>query len=272
MQEHTVLDLAPLGIDRHTAFGHRREGIGMRACVVDIPALEDIPLGSGRLIVIGAGRAAVRLVVGRQIRAVGDILHYFQLALGVLARDPVPVAVIIRAVHEVQRVDITGIVTIDRRSAAASPGVARGVAELGEAYEIKIVLFLGEITVVRGHRLMQDKALSAVRRIRCLAGKCLDIVIDIFGTVARLIQTERNVLGGHDVDVDKYLIVRGAVLRHPAFALVVRSAIGTDDREVVADALPVESRDFLDRGPTRIVLISYSCVRSAISPAPPHTP
>ena len=243
MQEHTVLDLTPLCIDRQAAIRHRREGIGLRACVVDIPALKDIPLGSGRLIVIGAGRAAVRLVVGRQIRVVGDILLYLQLALGVLARDSVIIAVIVRAVHVVQRIDVARIVAVDRASTAASPGVVRSVAELGEAYEIKIVLFLGEVTVVRGHFLMLDKALSAVRRIRCLAGKCLDIVIDIFGTVARLIQMERNVLGGHDVDVDKYLIVRGAVLRHPAFALVVRSAIGSDDREIVADALSVESRD-----------------------------
>ena len=202
VQEYTVLDLTPLGIDREAAVRHRREGIGMRAELVDIPAFKNVSLGCGRLIVIRAGRVAVHLVVGLQIRVVRDVVDYMQLAAAGLARDPVPVAVIIRAVHEVQRIDITGIVTIDRASTAASPGVARGVAELGEAYEIKIVLFLGEVTVVRGHFLMQDKSLSVVGRIRCLPGKCLDIVIDMFGIVGRLIQMERNALGGHDVDVD----------------------------------------------------------------------
>ena len=121
MQEHTVLDLTPLGIDRQAAIRHRREGIGLRACVVDIPALKDIPLGSGRLIVIGAGRAAVRLVVGRQIRVVGDILLYLQLALGVLARDSVIIAVIVRAVHVVQRIDVAGVITIDIASIVIIP-------------------------------------------------------------------------------------------------------------------------------------------------------
>ena len=42
VEEHAVLDLNPLGIDRHAALRHGIEGVCLGACLVDVPAREDV--------------------------------------------------------------------------------------------------------------------------------------------------------------------------------------------------------------------------------------
>ena len=112
MEEDTVLDLTPPGIDGDTALGHGGEGIGLCAGVVNIPALEDIAFRSGGRIIAGA-----ILVVCSQIRAIGDAVDLVQLAHAGFAGDPVAVAVIVGTVHEVDGIEVAGVIQADRKVA-----------------------------------------------------------------------------------------------------------------------------------------------------------
>ena len=110
VQEDTVLDLAPLGIDRDAVDRHRRERVLTGAGLVHVPAFEHIA-GLGRRLII---------VVAADIRAVGDGFAGIQLlAAGSLIRG---VAVVgIHTVHEVDHVCIT-VVEI-RHDVGAGAGV-----------------------------------------------------------------------------------------------------------------------------------------------------
>ena len=74
MQEHTVLDLTPLGIDRQ-AFRHGIKGVGLCTLIVHVPPLEYKARVLGRLVVIGSA-----LVIGAEISAIGLVLHLFQFS------------------------------------------------------------------------------------------------------------------------------------------------------------------------------------------------
>ena len=98
---------------------------------------------------------------------------------------------------------------------------------------------------------MENEALAVIGCVRRLAGKCFDIVVDVLGSMGRLIEMECHVLVRHDVDVDNDVTICTAALRHPALALVVSPAVGAYDGEVVTDGLAIERCDFFDRPPIR---------------------
>ena len=101
MQEHTVLDLAPLGVDGKAAVGHCGEIICLRASVVDIPALEHKACRRCRNVVV-----VPALVVGRQIRSVRDVVNCMKrTAVGFV--EDVVVTVDVHAIHEVERIGKT---------------------------------------------------------------------------------------------------------------------------------------------------------------------
>ena len=97
MQEHTVLDHMPLGIDRNTALRHRREIIRRltTAAVVDIPPVKDISFG-------GMVRVRLVAVVSADISTKGEAFYNSDLPLFfVLSFDLVVVAINIYSIHEV---------------------------------------------------------------------------------------------------------------------------------------------------------------------------
>ena len=269
MQERTILDLAPLGENGQTALGHLVKRVLRRASAVDVPALENVTGRSGRGVVISAIR-----IVRFQARIKSDIADRLELTLARFRGDAVVVAVVIRAVHEVEGVLVARVVAGDGRRSTATPSIIRGVAILRETDEIEVVLGLGEVTVIRGDALMENEVLAVKRNGAGLARKRLEIVVDGLRGVRRGIQMERDAFRRHDVDVDQNLFVSRAVLRLPALAIVVRHAIGPHNGEVVADGLPIKGLDLLDGRPAGVVLITSAGVRvricvSRIKPALP---
>ena len=107
VQEDTVLDLAPFGIDRQTAFRHRCKCILVRTGRIDVPAFKDIPSGRRRRIEIGSV-----FVIGTQICAVGDIADLMQLSAACFIQRVV-VAVHISTVHEIQLKMLACVVQAD---------------------------------------------------------------------------------------------------------------------------------------------------------------
>ena len=73
MQENTVLDLTPLGIDSDT-FRHISESIGLGTSIIHIPALKN-EAGEGGFIIVGTA-----FVIGRNRGLERNILHLTQLA------------------------------------------------------------------------------------------------------------------------------------------------------------------------------------------------
>ena len=108
VQEHAELNLAPLGVDGQAALGHGGEVIGMRAGIIDVPALKHIARRSSRFEVVSAA-----LVVRRQVCTVGNTADNVKLALTGLGCDAIIVTVVVCAVHVVDGVGITGVVEAD---------------------------------------------------------------------------------------------------------------------------------------------------------------
>ena len=103
MQEHAVLDLAPLGIDGDAALGHGSEVIWVRAGTVDVPTLEDVARRSGGLVVV-----CTLCVVGRQVRAINNAADLAQLAAASI--DGIVVAIDVDAIHEIDLVGVARVV------------------------------------------------------------------------------------------------------------------------------------------------------------------
>ena len=108
MQEDTVLDLAPLGVDGQTAFRHLIEFSRMCAVVVNVPAFEDITGGLRDIIV-----SPVFIVAGN-IRRKSDVIDRVQCTLACLTADRIAVAVHIYTIQEVDRIVVACIVEVDR--------------------------------------------------------------------------------------------------------------------------------------------------------------
>ena len=108
MQEDTVLNLAPLGVDRQTAFRHLIEFSRVCAVVVNVPAFEDIT-GSRRDIIVNPV-----LIVAGNIRLISDVVDRIQCPLTGLTADRVAIAVHIDAIQEVDRIVVARIVEVDR--------------------------------------------------------------------------------------------------------------------------------------------------------------
>ena len=107
VQEHTVLDLAPLGIDRQSALRHRGEGVLLSTLAIDVPSLENV---TGRNC-----RGHVTIVRCR-VRTVSDILLRSDLAKSILTQGVV-VAINVFAVHEVDGIELTVIIEVNRHRA-----------------------------------------------------------------------------------------------------------------------------------------------------------
>ena len=108
VEEHTVLDLAPPGVDRQTAVrhGHPVEVAGVCAVLIEIPAVKDKSEGD---LVLGWHVA----VVISKVSAVGDVVLHHKLAL-IRFSQRIAVAVHIGAVQEVEGIELPGIVEVDR--------------------------------------------------------------------------------------------------------------------------------------------------------------
>ena len=115
MQEYTILDHLPLGIDRYTAFRHRPKGILRRACVIDIPSIKYI---SGR------SMRSIRfiVVIGTYIRTVCNIGCGPDLALVLIQLSNfISVTIYVDSIHEVDRVNITSIEALNISGVAVIP-------------------------------------------------------------------------------------------------------------------------------------------------------
>ena len=113
MQEYTVLFLTPFGIDSNTAFGHLVEGVFLRARAVNKPAFKDVARWSMRSI------RCIR-IIGRYICTIGNTSLGCNLAHTSFFKRIV-ITVYILAIHEVDDIGITSIITLYCRSTTASP-------------------------------------------------------------------------------------------------------------------------------------------------------
>ena len=71
-----------------------------------------------------------------------------------------------------------------------------------------------------------------------------------------LVETECYVLIRHNIYINENITISGTILRHPAFALVIRSAIRTFNREIVPDGLTIKSGNLLNCCPRSRVATS----------------
>ena len=107
VQEDTVLDLTPLGIDGDAAVGHRGEVVGLLTQFIDIPTIEDKA---------GMSVSSVRTVgsIGRDVSAIDDIRNGSYLSLDkIIIVKTFSVAVIIGTIHKVDSEQLTGVVEFD---------------------------------------------------------------------------------------------------------------------------------------------------------------
>ena len=123
MQEDTILDLAPLGIDLDRVVGHGvlRKVVDLVAGRVRVPALEYETDGIGEVLVRGnVGRLGAG--IGGKADAVGHVLRLTNDAHAdrrVVTRDQLAVAVHVDAILEDDVVHGAGVVELDGHRAVA---------------------------------------------------------------------------------------------------------------------------------------------------------
>ena len=118
MQEHTVLDLYPLGINGNAAIWHGLKFVRMSTVGIDVPAREDESGGVERRIinVIRCGNEVVvpTFVVAAHIGTIRDACHLIQLADGFLAFNTgTGTTVDVDAVQEGNRLEVSRVVVVD---------------------------------------------------------------------------------------------------------------------------------------------------------------
>ena len=104
MQEDTVLDLTPLGINGKSAIGHSGKRIWLRTCLIHIPALKHIACWNSRRCVG---------VVTAHIRTVFNARFGSDLSCGSFACYSNIITIIISTIHEVDGVGRAGIIHIN---------------------------------------------------------------------------------------------------------------------------------------------------------------
>ena len=246
MQEYTVLDHMPLGIDCDTAFRHCAERILRRTCIINIPTVKYIAgrcMCSIRLVVVIVSNTCTILDIPYSTDLPLVLVPFFNF---------ISVTVYIDSIHEVDRIDITGIVAINmscilifpygiqfRTIFTISLGRIGGavLATFCKSNKFYIVLSLCKMSVLCIYALILNKAHPIVGSCSRLTGKSLYIIVNsLCGSICH-IQMECHISTRHYVYKDQYLFVRGVALRIPTFAMVVCRAIISNDGEVCRDIL-----------------------------------
>ena len=258
VEEHAVLDLNPLGIDRHAALRHGIEGVCLGACLVDVPAREDVAcvwIGF-----IGVERADVR-AVGKRIRRI-------ELAPILLVLDRVAIAVEIAAIHEVDNIRIARVEEADAAHIKASLAVPvrRVATELRVAVHVEPVEVPVDVAEVGIDSVNQGEAAPLEGDVWSLARQRLDVVPHRPRLVLVLVYTERRVLCGHDIEKDDDVVEQLRVLGHPALAMIVGSTVVADDGELIPDWLLIEACDGLDGGPAAALGIAGAVIARPLCP------
>ena len=110
MQEDTVLNLAPFGIDSDIAIGHCCEGIGLSARRIQIPSHKHITLRCHRHIIIGP-----TFVKGRKIGAIRIVFSSIKdTSIDLFLR--VAIAIYVCTVSIYYFIHLTIIIEFDRHS------------------------------------------------------------------------------------------------------------------------------------------------------------
>ena len=221
VQEHAVLVDDPLGIHGDTVDRHRREVIGDRAELIRVPARKRI-LQSGGLCI------KLELVIARDICSVRHVLHGIRNRIVRGLVSAVAAAVIIRAVQEVDVINIAEVVQTDRAIAVkvCTPllvisrirlvlGITGQIGKLFGFCRIKIRRLEMDLNILEKGKLLSVKSY----RIRS-AGQGLDIILDVIsivGTCRIVGQTEGRAFRLHVVDKAYigFIVENAAALRLP---------------------------------------------------------